>query len=249
LQYSRVQQARVDARFNLKRRFHDLGLGYPAAELFLRAFKHERVLELWVRPVGESSFALLKEYPICALSGKLGPKKYRGDAQVPEGFYEIDLLNPQSDYYLSLHVSYPNRSDRARATRADLGGDIYIHGGCESVGCLAVTDAAVKELYWMSVEAHAVGQTRIPIHIFPSRLGQQDIGRLGEAFPDRPDLMRFWASLQPAYDYFERTHRLPEVRTGTDGLYQLTADPAPAGARPASTIRSVGTGSGVMKQR
>jgi murein L,D-transpeptidase YafK len=243
LQFSRVQQARVDARFNLKRRFHDRSLAYPAAEVFLRAFKHERVLELWVRPHAETTFALLKEYPICALSGKLGPKRHRGDAQVPEGFYEIDLLNPQSDYYLSLHVSYPNRADRARAVRSDLGGDIYIHGGCESVGCLAITDAAIKELYWMAVEAHAVGQDRIPVHIFPARMTQPDVARLAEAFPDRPDLLRFWSSLQPGYEYFERTHRLPEVRTGIDGLYQLADEPAPTGARPVQGSRSVGAGS------
>jgi murein L,D-transpeptidase YafK len=226
LLFPRVQQARTDARFELKRLFHERGLPWPADEIFLRSFKRERVVELWVRPHGHATFALLKEYPVCSLSGTLGPKKSRGDLQVPEGYYDIDMLNPQSDYYLSLHVSYPNVADRARA-KGNPGGDIYIHGGCESIGCLAVTDEGIKELYWMSVEVRAAGQNRIPIHIFPSRLDDGGWSVLAANYAERPDLLRFWESLRPGFDHFERTHRLLDVRAGLDGLYRVAEPDAP----------------------
>jgi hypothetical protein len=242
LQFARVRQARVETRFNIKRLFHARGIPYPAEEIFLRAFKRERTLEVWVRPQGAPRFALLREYPICALSGELGPKRAQGDRQVPEGFYEIDFFNPTSEYWLSLHVNYPNRSDRALGSGA-LGGDIFIHGGCSSIGCIAITDDGIKELYWLSVEARAAGQERIPVHIFPVRMVDDDVARLRTAHADRPDLLRFWDSLRPGFDYFEATRQLPPIRVAASGLYRLAGDgdladqPAASGPAPAAAPR------------
>lgn len=222
LRNPRVLKARMDARFTVKRLFHDARIPYPAAEIYLRAFKRERSLELWARPQGSDTFTLLKTYDVCAISGDLGPKRRQGDEQVPEGFYSIDLFNPQSEYNLSLHVDYPNDVDRRRPGRGgSLGGDIYVHGGCESIGCLAMTDQGIRELYWISVEARAAGQTRIPIHIFPGRLDDAGLARL-TAMHTEPQLARFWANLKLGHDYFERTHQLPEVLSGADGLYRFT---------------------------
>lgn len=222
LRYPRVLQARLDARFNVKRLFHAARVPYPAAEIFLRAFKRERTLELWARPEGATTFTLLKVYDVCAVSGELGPKRRQGDRQVPEGFYSIDLFNPLSDYLLSLHVNYPNNVDRARPGRAgNLGGDIYIHGGCESIGCLAMTNEGIKELYWIAVEARAAGQTRIPLHIFPARLDDAGFTRLVKAHAGDPQMARFWANLKPGFDYFESQKRPPTVSEGPDGRYRF----------------------------
>lgn len=233
LRNPRVLRARLEARLNIKRMFHAADMTYPAAEIFLRAFKRDRILELWARPAGSDTFALLKVYDICAISGELGPKRRQGDAQVPEGFYQIDLFNPVSEYNLSLHVNYPNAVDRMRPDRgSNLGGDIYVHGGCESIGCLAMTDEGIRELYWISVEARAAGQSRIPIHIFPTRLDDAGFARLEKAYGEQRALVRFWTQLRTGYDYFEQHRRLPQVTAGADGRYHFAGLAAARAAAP-----------------
>lgn len=221
LQYPRVKTARMNTRFGIKKLFRERGLSYPAAEIFLRVFKRERQLELWVRPMASDTFALLRTYPICALAGVFGPKTRQGDWQTPEGFYEIDHFNPWSQYHLSLHMNYPNRADRMRSTGAPLGGQIFIHGGCQTEGCIAVTDEAIEELYWISVEARAAGQPRIPVHIFPVRLTDEEMTRLGSFFEAQPELHRFWSNLKPGFDHFEATRTLPRIAVDGRGRYVI----------------------------
>jgi hypothetical protein len=222
LRHERVREARLATRHNIKRLFHERGVSYPAAELFMRIFKQERTLELWVRPRDSQTFTLLKSYAICALAGDLGPKRRQGDNQTPEGFYAIGWFNPRSDFYLSLHLDYPNRRDRAAGLEGvSLGGDIYIHGGCLSEGCLAVTDDGIKELYWMAVEARSAGQHRIPVHIFPARLDDADYATLRRSFATQPELNRFWATLKPGYDFFEQHRRIPSIGMNAAGEYVL----------------------------
>jgi murein L,D-transpeptidase YafK len=120
-------------------------------------------------------------------------------------------------------VNYPNRSDRLRGQGA-LGGDIFIHGGCETAGCIAVTDDAIKELYWIGVEAKAGGQDRIPVHIFPARLTEEELGLLGRSFARRPELVAFWSSLKPGFDFFERNRQLPPIRIDANGHYSLLGE-------------------------
>jgi murein L,D-transpeptidase YafK len=222
LRHSRVLEARLATRHTIKRLFHERGISYPAAEIFLRIFKRERSLELWVRPTDDTRFELLKTYDICAMAGELGPKRKQGDNQTPEGFYAISYFNPRSDYYLSLHIDYPNRRDRAAgADGVKLGGDIFIHGGCLSEGCLAITDEGIRELYWLAVEARSVGQRRIPVHIFPARLGAADLELLQRAFSARPELGRFWATLKAGYDYFEEHRRIPAIAVNGNAEYAV----------------------------
>lgn len=228
LQNERVMQARLQTRFNIKRLFRERGITYPAAQIFVRVFKRERILELWVRPANAPEFALLKQYMICALQGELGPKRAQGDGQTPEGFYEIDQFNPNSLYHLSMHVNYPNRSDRLLGGAADLGGDIFIHGGCQTEGCIAVTNEAIQELYWVGVEARGAGQERIPVHIFPARMTAEELALLGRRFADHPELVAFWTSLKPGYDYFERHRMLPPIRIDEAGRYVLLGQEAAA---------------------
>lgn len=223
LRHPRVLQARIDARYGIKKLYRERGLPYPAAEIMIRVFKRERVLELWARPRETNRFLLLKSYPICALAGTVGPKRRQGDDQTPEGFYEIDDFNPDSEYLLSLHVDYPNASDRVLSNRAAPGGLIFIHGGCKTRGCIAVTDEAIKEIYWIAVEARAGGQPRIPVHIFPARLTDEEMERLGGMFGNQPALMEFWKNLQPGFEFFERTRTLPVITVDARGRYRVTA--------------------------
>lgn len=241
LRYDRVLNARVEARFQVKRLFRERGIHYPAAEIFMRIFKRERQLELWVRASAGEPFALLKTYNICALAGELGPKRRQGDEQVPEGFYYIDHFNPQSEYHLSLHLDYPNRSDAVFGNGAPLGGDIYIHGGCNSAGCLALTDDGIKEVYWISVEARGAGQTRIPVHIFPARLTDQEMPRLAQAFRKSPAMLSFWQNLKPGFEYFERERRVPRMNVNANGSYQLAGEDRLNTGAPASGPAPLGT--------
>ena len=221
LRHSRVRRAQINARPRISQLFRESGIRHPAAEVFVRVFKRDRELEVWVRPVDGSRFQLLKTYGICALAGKPGPKRRQGDEQVPEGFYNIDLFNPQSSYHLSMRVDYPNASDVAARGDAPLGGDIYIHGGCVSEGCLAMTDEGIEDLYWLGIEAHAMGQTSIPIHIFPARLTDAELRQMKDVFADQPELLKFWKTLQPGYEYFEKNRRLPQVLVDAGGKYRL----------------------------
>jgi murein L,D-transpeptidase YafK len=221
LLHGRVRRAQQNAKPKLARLFNERGIRQPAEEVFVRVFKRDRQMEIWVRPVGDTRFVLLKTYGICALAGKPGPKRRQGDEQVPEGFYYIDLFNPGSEYHLSMRINYPNARDEVANRGNRLGGDIYIHGGCKSAGCLAVTDGGIEELYWLAVEAHAMGQRNIPVHIFPTRLTNDELKRMKDVFSDQPDVVDFWKTLQPGYNHFEKTRTLPAVYVDAGGTYRL----------------------------
>ncbi len=136
------------AEARLKPHFGKAGVAYPPPRVALLAFKEEKRLELWA---GKGrGWAFVSSYPILAASGKAGPKLREGDRQVPEGIYRIEALNPNSSYHLSLKLDYPNADDCARAKedgRSGLGGDIFIHGKAVSIGCLALGDPAIEELF------------------------------------------------------------------------------------------------------
>jgi murein L,D-transpeptidase YafK len=212
LRNTRVRNARDATQARIEQLFADKNLTYPAAEVYLRVFKSERELELWVRSSDSDRFTLLKTYGICRLAGEPGPKRRRGDRQVPEGLYHVDLFNPASSYHLSMRINYPNAYDRAvNGTRGNLGGDIYIHGGCVSEGCLAMTDEGIRELYWIAVQARAVGQQRIPVHIFPGRFDGANMRIIERAHKRERDILAFWNTLKPNYEYFEKERRLPDA--------------------------------------
>jgi hypothetical protein len=136
------------AEGRLRAPFEKAGVAYPPPRIALLAFKEEKRLELWAGK--GKGWAFIRSYAILAASGKAGPKLRRGDRPVPEGLYRIEALNPNSSYHLSMKLDYPNADDCARAKedgRADLGGDIMIHGKDVSIGCLAVGDPAIEELF------------------------------------------------------------------------------------------------------
>lgn len=229
----RVAEARARSLETLRRRFSDAGLSYPPAGIFLRAFKREAVLELWARPDGgeAAAFRLVHAYPILAASGTPGPKRREGDRQVPEGFYTINRFNPRSLFHLSLGLDYPNASDLALTTNPGApGSDIFLHGGAKSIGCLAMGDAAIEELFLAALDARDLaGQTAIAVHIFPCRLdpaGWRDV--LGPLAAARPRLAAFWRGLQAGHDFFEREKLPPVVSVEADGSYRLESSAKPA---------------------
>ncbi len=135
------------------------GIDWPPKRLTLLAFKQERSLEVWGANA-EGAFARLGRYRILAASGRGGPKRRQGDKQVPEGFYRLPELNPNSAYHLSIRVDYPNTEDSLNAAIPfeKMGGDIYIHGSDVSIGCLAIGDDAIEELFCLAAQVPASGR-------------------------------------------------------------------------------------------
>jgi murein L,D-transpeptidase YafK len=172
--------------------------------ILIRIFKEESELELW--KVDKSRrFALLRSYPICRWSGDLGPKFQEGDRQAPEGFYTVtpDLMNPNSHYHLAINTGFPNAFDRANGRS---GASLMIHGDCASVGCYAMTDEQIAEIYALAREAFFGGQRSFQIQAYPFRMTPVNMAR----HRNSPHLV-FWKDLKEGYDHFEVTRKEPKV--------------------------------------
>ena len=144
LKHVRVSEAWKAESSSIKSKFKAAGVSSANFYLFLRAFKQEKQIEAWVSSSPDGPFKLIANYDVCAASGGLGPKIKQGDLQVPEGVYSIDRFNPISSFHLSLGIDYPNTADLKRSAKANPGGDIFIHGACASIGCLAITDQYIN---------------------------------------------------------------------------------------------------------
>lgn len=189
----------------------ELHFGDP---VFIRAFKEEQQLELWVRHRQSGTFVLFRTYPIAAASGQLGPKLAEGDSQVPEGFYFVprSALHPASTYHLAFNIGFPNAYDRHHGRS---GSFIMVHGNRLSIGCLAMTDEKIEEIYTLCDAALANGQNFFRVHLFPFRMSDE---RLAKAQDDR--WFDFWTNLKEGYDYFEQK-RLPPDATVRKGRYEF----------------------------
>ncbi len=175
-----------------------------AAPVYIRIFKEESELEVWKeRPGGR--FVLVKTYPICTWSGALGPKQSTGDFMAPEGFYGLgaDSLNPSSKYHLALNIGYPNALDKALGRSGNF---IMVHGDCKSIGCYAMTDGLIEEIYAFVRDALANGQERVPLHAFPFRMTDANM----RAHASHP-AAQSWQPLKEAYDDFAKSRLVPRV--------------------------------------
>ena len=221
--YPRVRHARTNTEQIRDSLFESVGIEYPPAQIFMRAFKHERVLELWASDSMGAKFQLIKSYPFTAYCGDLGPKRKEGDLQIPEGFYHINLFNPASNYHLSMQINYPNKSDRIRTTDPKHpGGLIFIHGNRVTIGCIPIGDQAIEELYVICVDAKSSGQDKIPVHIFPCRFdAKENITLIAAYTKNNPALESFWSELIPGYEHFQNTNLLPDIKIDEKGRYLL----------------------------
>lgn len=193
-----------DSRQKIQRELPILGLSV-GDEVFVRVFKQESQLELWMRPKQQTEFVLFRTYPICYYSGGLGPKIRTGDKISPEGFYGITAsnLNPFSNYHLSMDMGFPNAYDRFHGRTGSL---LMIHGACDSRGCFAMGNAQIEEIYFLVKSALKNGQSEVPVHAFPFRLSLANL----KAHQDN-QWYPFWLQLKAGYDEFNQTYKPPSV--------------------------------------
>lgn len=212
----------------IQNKMSEMGLS-KASPILIRAYKKESELEVW-KADNSGEYKLLHTYPICRWSGQLGPKKVEGDRQVPEGFYSITptMMNPNSSFYLSFNVGYPNTFDRQLGRT---GSHIMVHGACSSRGCFSMTDRQIADIYAMARESFSGGQQAIQMQSLPFRFTPANLAkhRADENLP-------FWKNLKEGADHFEVTKREVKV-AACNGKYRFgtsAADPEAACSSPAS---------------
>jgi len=199
---ARSSDAATAAHARIDNALAQKGLSFGSS-IYIRIFKEEAELEVWLQH--GTRYDLFKTYPICAMSGTLGPKLREGDAQSPEGFYSVTRpkLNPASNYHLAFDIGYPNAYDRSQGRT---GSFIMVHGNCVSIGCFAMTDEGIEEIYSLADAALAKGQTSFAVHVFPFRMTDEKTRRHASS-----TWAQFWSDLKVGYDAFEAKHVPPSV--------------------------------------
>ncbi|KEY60650.1 peptidoglycan meso-diaminopimelic acid protein amidase [Serratia sp. DD3] len=203
-------------------------LGSP---VYIQIFKEERRLELYTQVGNE--FRLMNSFPICNFSGGLGPKRREGDLKSPEGFYNITARNlkPNSKFYRAINIGFPNDYDKAQGYS---GAYLMIHGECKSIGCYAMTNTYMDEIYRYVDAAFAYGQGQVNINIYPFRMTEENLQRHRSS-----DHIAFWRQLKPGYDYFVKHHRPPAVNV-SNGQYALV-QPITGNAQPTQYASTTNT--------
>lgn len=188
----------------------------PGDPVMIRIFKQESELEVW-KLDRSGKYALLKTYPICRWSGKLGPKKVEGDRQAPEGFYSVPAsqMNPNSQYNVSFNLGYPNNLERRLGYSGEA---LMVHGACTSSGCFALTDAGVSEIYAIAAAALEGGQSAFQVQSFPFRMTDANMSK-NQSDPN----FGFWENIKQGYDIFEKT-RIPPVVSSCGGKYTFGSE-------------------------
>lgn len=204
------------------KQFEQKKLTWPPKEMYIRSFKYDRQLEVWVKSNTKEQFKLFKTYKICMQSGSTGPKRMQGDYQVPEGFYYINEFNPNSNYHLALGLNYPNASDKILSDSLRPGNAIYIHGNCVSTGCIAITDVPIEELYFIATNVKTNGQDFIPVHVFPVKYNvKKSAEYLAQTLKTKPVLIDFTLKLKEAFNFFEEKKQLPVILVNKKGEYLI----------------------------
>ena len=209
LRSQRAHEARLPV---VKALFEAAGVPFPPAQLAMVGYKSEKQLEVWASAEKGGRAEKIATYGVCAASGALGPKRYEGDRQVPEGYYVLSYGWAESNYHLEMKVSYPNMVDKVLGPKnRPLGGEIMIHGACASIGCLAMSDERAEEL-WVMMKA--MGDAQVKVFLYPGR----DMASL-LADPEHARHHAFWQNLEEGRQLFLRERRIIGVKADWRGVY------------------------------
>lgn len=217
LQKPAVKQAYVAVENRLKKEVLAKGLTSFSNHIYLRAFKNESIVEVWIKAPTAATYRLLKRYKLCTAPGEFGPKQLLGDKKVPEGLYHISNLASASREQMALLLDYPNQADQNRDAQKDR---VYINSNCQkAAGNLSLSEEMLFEIYVLTMEAMSAGQQQVPVHVFPAYLSERNFNKLLGLYQNDKGLRGFWSSLKTAYDYFNRTRSLPQTMATADGHY------------------------------
>ena len=219
--FEKVRTAFEEKGETLGQTLAENGLDSRNLHILISVYKDNDELEVYGKKKTEAVYKKLASYRICSRSGQLGPKRKEGDYQVPEGFYHINMFNPHSNFFLSLGINYPNLSDKRKSNAIQLGGNIFIHGACVTIGCIPMTNDGIKEIYLYAVHARNNGQTRIPVYIFPFRMTDENFLRYKTKYSGDSGLVGFWANMKTGYDRFMEEKKELSVTVAPTGEYQF----------------------------
>lgn len=206
---ARVRRAWKEKRAVVVQLMKAAGLHWPPRRVLLRAYKKEKELEVWAASERRGRLVPVARYAICADSGGLGPKKAEGDGQVPEGFYKTTIFMPKTAYWMGMHIDYPNGRDRQLKRT---GSAIMIHGSCASIGCLAMTDERIQEI-WLFTRGLRPRRA-VPVHIYPARDMKALIAKTKDA-----KLKAFWQNLAHGRAFVDQNGRVPRIGWTKTGVY------------------------------
>lgn len=219
LKNQKVKDA-YDTKWNmLKAEMKGSKINADEFDIYIRALKADKVVEVWMRNKSEVKYHLFKTYAIC--SNGLESNNSDVENQMPEGFYQIELFNPKSNYYLSMQINYPNNSDIMLNKKDNAYDEIMLNGDCATINGLSMTNDAIKELYVLCLEVRNRNKP-IYIDIYPTKLSDENFKML-EANHSKSQLS-FWKTLKPMYDYFEENKLLPGISLDKKGHYVLSDD-------------------------
>jgi murein L,D-transpeptidase YafK len=219
--YQRVRSAISEKQNGVIEKLAKYEIAIKDLNILILVYKAEGELQLFAKKKTKEAYIKLATYQVCSKSGVLGPKRKQGDYQVPEGFYFIDRFNPASSYHLSLGINYPNQSDRKSSNATNLGGDIFIHGECVTIGCLPMTNDKIKEIYLYAINAKNNGQHKIPVYIFPFKMTDQKFNEYKKRYSNKKKLIDFWATIKAGYDTFNTNKRELRLSFTKEGNYNF----------------------------
>jgi len=217
--YPRVRMAISDKGSIINENLKKYGINISDVNVLFIVYKEEKRLDVFAKNKNDSKYKKIADYQICRISGRLGPKRKQGDRQVPEGFYHIDRFNPASNFFLSLGINYPNQADTKKSQSGNPGDNIFIHGACVSIGCLAMTDEKIKEIYLYALYSRQNGQRRIPVYIFPFEMSEQNMRKYKRTHRFNSTLIEFWENILQGYDFFQKEKTEPKFFINSNGDY------------------------------
>lgn len=198
----------------VEKRLSEIGIKKPDA-IYIRAFKLDGDLEVWVQK--NDKWQLYKTFRICTISGIPGRKRIQGDGQIPEGIYEITKFHQNSNYHLALKINYPNEADWFNSDSTIAGDEIYLHGGCVTVGCIPLTDSKIEELWTLC----SMVSSKISVHIFSIKFNNPKAKMILETFCYTREDKNFQLQMEKVFFYFNENRRIPQIIVDIKGNYQI----------------------------
>lgn len=216
--YQSIKKEREDY---LKKLVNARGLKYPLQGMYIRVFKSLQEAELWGRDNASAPYTRILTFNIPNMTGGMGQKTVANDGYIPEGVYSIVGVDTAAPRGLALKLDWPNRSDKMRANNDSLAGNIYIQGSRAEAGNISIGELQIRDLYLLMIDSWKASEGNIPVHIFPFKMNAEEMKLARKTYDKQPNDILFWEMLQPIYQKFEDTRKLPIIAIDKKGRYMV----------------------------